>query len=210
MHGTDTQKQALSHPRPHVSQTERYRHMAHTLTHLQAHACSHTHTLPRSMEKQGTCTHKHIQRNTELTRAQILQTYTEHTNPHALQSTCSWTHSRSSQTPCHMLDRHGCIEYTKTWNTKDTCTQTCLAHVHKGTHTHPRCVLTFCMRVPLPHCLLSSLCWPADWAQANAYLTEVHHLDWILRTDRWQCREAESRCHLPAQLPGCLGSQRGM
>lgn len=127
-------------------------------------------------------------------------TQSTHTaNPHTLQSTYSWSNSRSSQTPCHILDRHRCIEYTKTLKTKDTCTQTRLAHVHTGTHTHPQCVLTFCMRVPLPHCLLSPPCWPADMAKAKASLTKAQHLDWILRTERWQCREAGSGCHRLSQ-----------
>lgn len=36
-------------------------------------------------------------------------------------------------------------------------------------------------------------------AKAKASLTKVQHLDWILRTDRWQCREAESGSHLLSQ-----------
>lgn len=149
-----TRNRVLSHPRPYVTQTERHRRMTHTLTHMLTHTyaaqihekAGHMHTHP----------HTSISRETEHTHAQILQTYTEHTNLHTLQSTYSWTQSRGSQTPCHILDRHGCIEYTKTLKAKDTCTQTHLAHVHTGMHTHPQCVLTFCMRAPCPLPLLPS------------------------------------------------------
>lgn len=64
---------------------------AHTQAYLQsAHMLTYTHAA-QIHGKAGhthTSTHKHILRNTEHT-CEILQTYTEHTNPHTLQTTCS-------------------------------------------------------------------------------------------------------------------------
>lgn len=97
-----TRNRVLSHPRPYVTQTERHRRMAHTLTHRytsRTHACSHTHMLPRSMEKQGTCTHIHTQAYPEKQSTHVLK-YSRHT-----QSTQNLTHC-SPHTHGHRAEAH--------------------------------------------------------------------------------------------------------
>lgn len=120
------------------------------------HTCSHTRMLPRSTEKQGTCTQirtqAHPDRQTRMAVTWATQSKhthvrlcTEHAKPPYAEAHIPMDATvEGSQTPCHALHRHGCIKYTKTFRTKDTP-----AHARTGTHTHTSmgCLLTFCIRV---------------------------------------------------------------
>lgn len=110
------------------------------------HTCSHTRMLPRSTEKQGTCTQirtqAHPDRQTRMAVTWATQSKhthvrlcTEHAKPPYAEAHIPMDATvEGSQTPCHTLHRHGCIKYTKTFRTKDTpCTRT---HRHSHTHIH--------------------------------------------------------------------------